>query len=62
MKIYNNAIEQNLDIVSEFYKIENIARAKNVKFYSVFSEIGKILNLGDVIEIKHIYSASYYYE
>jgi hypothetical protein len=62
LKIYNNAIEQNLDIVSEFYKIENIARAKNVKFYSVFSEIGKILNLGDVIEIKHIYSASYYYE
>jgi hypothetical protein len=62
LKIYNRAIEQNLDVVSEFKKIENIARAKDVKFYSVFSEIGRILNAGEVIEIKHIYSACHYYE
>lgn len=60
VKKYNSSIENSSSIISEFNKIGSIAKIKGVKFDSVFSEIGKILNDGYSPDVKHIYYASYY--
>jgi hypothetical protein len=60
VKKYNFCIEQNEDITSNFDKIGMMAKAKGVKFDSVFNEIGKSLKNGNAPTIKQLYYASYY--
>jgi hypothetical protein len=60
IKKYNSCIEKGEDLISSFDKIGMIARSKNIKFDSVFNEIGKKLKSGDTPSIKQIYYASYY--
>ena len=57
---YNFCIENREDIVSNFDKIGMIAKAKGVKFDSVFNEIGRKLKSGDAPTVKQIYYSSYY--
>lgn len=57
---YNKCIENHDDIVQTFDKISLIASAKNVKYNSVFSEIGKKLDTGVAPSIKQIFYASHY--
>jgi hypothetical protein len=59
-KKYNDAIEKSTDIFSAFEKTGNTAKQKNVKFNSVFTEIGKALELGKTPTIKQVYYASYF--
>ena len=60
IKKYNSCIEKEEDIISNFDKIGMIAKAKGVKYDSVFNEIGKNLKLGEAPLIKQIYYASNY--
>ncbi|NMH24801.1 AIPR family protein [Flavobacterium solisilvae] len=60
IKKYNSCIEKGEDLISNFDKIGMIAKSKNIKFDSVFNEIGKKLKSGDTPSIKQIYYASYY--
>lgn len=60
VKKYNSSIENSENILSNFEKIGAIAKAKGVKYDSVFSEIGKALHNGLSPEVKQIYYASYY--
>lgn len=57
---YNKCIENHDDIIQTFDKISLIASAKNVKYNSVFSEIGKKLKAGAAPSIKQIFYASHY--
>ncbi len=60
IKKYNSCIEKGEDIISNFDKIGMIAKAKDIKYESVFNEIGKNLKLGESPSIKQLYYASYY--
>ncbi len=60
VKKYNSCIEKGEDIISNFDKIGMIAKAKGIKFDSVFNEIGKRLKSGDAPSFKQIYYASNY--
>lgn len=60
IKKYNSCIEKEEDIISNFDKVGTIAKAKGVKFDSVFNEIGKRLKNGNAPTVKQIYYASYY--
>lgn len=60
MKKYNSCIEKGEDIISNFDKIGMIAKAKGIKFDSVFNEIGKILKSGEAPSVKQLYYANYY--
>ena len=53
---YNICIENHDDIIQTFDKISLIATAKNVKYNSVFSELGKKLGSGEAPSIKQIFS------
>jgi len=55
---YNKCMEQKLDIISEFKRLQELAKLKGAKFYSVFDEIGKGFVAGRPPSIKQIYSAS----
>lgn len=57
---YNICIENHDDIIQTFDKISLIATAKNVKYNSVFSELGKKLGSGEAPSIKQIFYASHY--
>jgi len=57
---YNYCIENSEDVVLNFEKIGIIAKSKDAKFYSVFSEIGKNLKNGVSPTVKQIYFASHY--
>jgi hypothetical protein len=60
VKKYNSCIEKGEDIISNFDKIGVIAKAKGIKFDSVFNEIGKKLKMGEAPSIKQLYYASNY--
>ncbi len=60
IKKYNSVIESNLNIKSEFYVLSEIAQRKGVKYYSVFEEIGKLLEQGLSPSIKQLYNAGNY--
>lgn len=60
VKKYNFCIEKEEDIISNFDKIGMIAKAKGIKYDSVFNEIGKNLKLGKAPSVKQIYYSSYY--
>lgn len=60
VKKYNSCIEKEEDIISNFDKIGMIAKAKGIKFDSVFNEIGKKLKIGEAPTAKQLYYASYY--
>lgn len=57
---YNKCINENKNILSEFQKIEAIAKVKNIKYASVFDQIGKNLMAGISPRIKQIYYASHF--
>ncbi|TKB96657.1 AIPR family protein [Pedobacter cryotolerans] len=54
--IYNNCLEQSENILSSFQRQREIVKAKGAKFYSVYDEIGKLLNEGKSPSIKHLFS------
>ena len=60
IKKYNSCIEKEEDIISNFDKIGLIAKAKGIKYDSVFNEIGKKLKSGEAPNIKQLYYASNY--
>lgn len=57
---YNNCIDKSEDLIIAFEKIGEVAKTKEIKFNSVFIEIGKELNRGNAPTTKQIYYASYY--
>jgi hypothetical protein len=59
LQIYNNAIENHLDINAEFTKVEIQAKSKGIKYYSVFSQIGGALNRGELPNMQQLWCASH---
>ena len=57
---YNKALDQKLNIRSEFSKFSEICRVKNIKYGSVFDQIGEILEEGEPITLTHLRQASYF--
>lgn len=57
---YNSFIEKSKNIESEFKRIELIAISKNIKYASVYGQIGSQLTKGIPPSIKQIYYASFY--
>jgi hypothetical protein len=55
---YNKCINDKKNVLSEFQKIEAIAKVKQIKYASVFDQIGKNLVEGVSPTIKQIYYAS----
>ena len=55
---YNKCINEKKSVFSEFQKIEAIAKAKKIKYASVFDQIGKNLVQGIPPTIKQLYYAS----
>ncbi len=55
---YNKCINEKKNVLSEFQKIESIAKAKQIKYASVFDQIGKNLVEGIPPTIKQLYYAS----
>ena len=55
---YNKCINEKNDVLLEFQKIEAIAKAKQIKYTSVFDQIGKNLIKGIPPSIKQLYYAS----
>ncbi len=62
IKLYNNAIENQIDIALEFKKIYLKALAKGIKYASVFDQIGNILKSGSAPMVKQICEASFYFK
>lgn len=60
VKKYNSAIDKSENIISVFEKTGAIANHKQIKYDSVFTEIGKTLKDGFSPTTKQIYYASYY--
>jgi hypothetical protein len=58
VKKYNFSISKSENIISIFEGISNLAVAKNIRFNSVFTEMGKILNEGKAPNIKQLYMIS----
>lgn len=54
--IYNRSLEHSENILSVFQRQREIVKAKGAKFYSVYDEIGKLLNEGKSPGIKHLFS------
>lgn len=57
---YNQALNNNGNILSEFEKIESIGKGKNIKFVSVYNQIGKQLENNSAPSIKQLKLASIY--
>jgi hypothetical protein len=55
---YNKCVNEKVDILSEFLKLEAVAKAKQIKYASVFGQIGKNLAKGIPPTVKQIYYAS----
>jgi hypothetical protein len=60
LKHYNRAVESRLSVKSEFDLLRELASRKGVKFYSIFTEIGKNLESGKLPTIKQLYDTSNY--
>ena len=57
---YNQALNSNGNILSEFEKIESIGKVKNIKYVSVYNQIGKQLENNCAPSIKQLKLASIY--
>ena len=57
MKKYNSAVAANDDIASYFDAIKELARKRDIKYYSVFSEIGKKLKEHELPSISQLLQA-----
>ena len=57
MKKYNSAVAANDDIASYFDAVKEFARKKDVKYYSVFGEIGKKLKDHELPSISQLLQA-----
>ena len=57
---YNQALNNNGNILSEFEKIESIGKIKNIKSVSVYNQIGKQLENNSAPSIKQLKLASIY--
>ena len=55
-KIYNNCLERSENILSAFQRQREIVKAKGAKFYSVYDEVGKLLNEGKTPTMNHLFS------
>lgn len=60
LKKYNSAIESGRSVKSEFIAIGEIASKKGAKYHSVYSEIGKALDKGNVPSVKQLFDAGSY--
>jgi len=60
VKKYSRALDSALNVPSEFDKIETMAIAKNIKYASVFGQIGKKLEKGEAPNIQDLYYVSGY--
>ena len=58
IKRYNKCINEKNNVLLEFQKIEALAKAKQIKYASVFDEIGKNLVEGTPPSIKQLHYAS----
>ena len=58
IKNYNKCINEKNSVLLEFQKIEALAKAKQIKYASVFDEIGKNLVKGNPPSIKQLHYAS----
>lgn len=59
LRIYNNTLEHGGDVQSEFNKVENFAKLKGIKFYSVFNQIGSELSKGKLPTMKQLWCVSH---
>ncbi len=57
---YNQTLNNNGNILSEFQKIESIGKAKNIKYISVYNQIGKQLENNSAPSIQQLKFASIY--
>lgn len=62
MQKYNNAIENDLDVKSEFIDIADYGARKGVRYSSIYREIGTTLHSGNPPSIKQLMYARYYVE
>ncbi|WP_200815676.1 AIPR family protein [Pedobacter africanus] len=62
LKVYNNALENNAEVSVEFKKIEEMAKHKGIKYYSVFVQIGEALNKGQLPTMQQLWYASHILE
>jgi len=58
INVYNNAIDCNSDIESEFQKQREIAKIKGLKFYSAYDVISKGFKNGLSPRVKEVYNLS----
>ena len=58
IKNYNKCVNEKNSVLLEFQKIEALAKAKQIKYASVFDEIGKNLVKGNPPSIKQLHYAS----
>jgi hypothetical protein len=57
-KTYNDCLENSLNIISEFQKIDSLFQSKGVKYASVYSAIGTKLHEGTIPSIKDVIYSS----
>ena len=62
LKIYNDAINSGSSIEDEFKRISLHAKAKKVKYSSIFEVIGTKLNKGKELLLSEVYNAMEYYK
>ncbi len=58
VKKYNSAIDGGNNVSSEFDKVAELCTVKNIKYGSIFREIGKLLSEGSTPTIKQVIYAS----
>ncbi len=60
--ILSDCISNNKNISSEFKKIKELANKKGVKYSAVFDTIGSKLEKEEIISMKDVYNASFYFQ
>lgn len=57
ISLYNECVAKSLDIVSEFHKQRELAKLQGIKYYSVYDEIGKLLECGKPPTMRQLYKS-----
>ncbi|XZF13043.1 AIPR family protein [Chitinophagaceae bacterium MMS25-I14] len=60
IKRYNNAVSSGESVQSSFTGLENLVRIKGIEYASVFGEIGRVLDNGELPSMKQIKQAMQY--
>lgn len=60
IKKYNSALAKGEDVISTFNGVMEIAKKKGIRYYSVFGEIGKILEEGNLPNMQQVRQAGEY--